>query len=608
MTVFLSIVDRNASDLVRNTDLQRFERTRNILAKTADLYKPYVGPDYSSAVNIKAPVKRRDVQVLHWERHLSERSLRSSGNYWAISGGHQVGQELVDNVRPRGGKLVYARPIWGHYAAVFGTNNRSQVFAWNTTPALEAVHWGATEDYVVITNRPLLAALCLSVINENSQPSLSYDYLVEYLLYGYSLTGKTPFDGIYTLSVNNGLTVTNGRVSLTELPIGMQSELAADHTLSDAVEALSAALVNSMDRTQRQLAGRPVQLRLSGGKDSRLLLALMRNRDIDYRTVTFGSESNIDVKLANILNSMAHAKGEVRAPRPNTGTSISERIETTIRESGGLPPSEPHTAQYRGADPESPREAVMMGQWPLYKGGLATKMRLTSQQIKQTLVRQGGALVNKESRAPYDAAVLEWADRATLGHDLESLYLFAREFRSGRYLHAHVSQFSSSAMIAYPIADAEIAAVCDALTMYEKVSEKALFGALQRIWPEIMKVPLDRSRWRFEANGKDSELSGPWYSHRYDAVPDVKPQRKTTVESVVAEYSDEAIIEMSSYLARSNNFEFLLQFLSEDLRTAIRSASEGEISTIMPKRTLAKFVWRVCAAEVWLSRKWMQTY
>src|SRR5699024_11105473 len=97
-------------------------------------------------------------------------------------------------------------------------------------------------------------------------------------------------------------------------------------------------------------------------------------------------------------------------------------------------------------------------------------------------------------------------DELLINREIEKLYLFAREFRSGRYLHAHIAQYSGSSMIAYPIADAEVGAVCDALTMYEKVSEKSLFGALQRIWPEVMRVPLDRSRWRFEAAGPDLDF------------------------------------------------------------------------------------------------------
>jgi len=605
MTVFFAIIDREAAG--GRSDTKSPGDVQGLIERTVANYHNFVGKDYESAPTVEAPTARKDVHVVSWQRHLNEGTVQKFDNYWAITGGHQVAAELVKNVRPVGGLLAYTRPVWGHYATIFGTSNRSQIYAWNTTPALEPIHWAATDEYVIISNRQLLAAFCLAACYKNNSPELSHAYLGEYLLYGYSLSGQTPFQGVRTLAVNDSLSITLGELEVCQLPGGLRSALGAEHTVNEGAEALASSLANAMDRTEKELAGRPVQLRLSGGKDSRLLLALMRNRTIDFRAVTFGTPSNPDVKLATHLCDLMGVSGEVRAPRPTQGRTVAERLETTLKESGGIPASEPHTAQYKGADPERPFEAIMMGQWPLYKGGLARRMRSSREQIEQTLVNQGGSLVNTKVRTEFDERLLDWSNDLSLNHDLEKLYLFAREFRSGRYLHAHVEQYAASSMLAYPIADAEVAAVCDVLSMFEKVSEKALFGALERIWPDIMKVPLDRSKWLFEAGGPDPEFSGPWYEHRYSEIPHTRPKVNSDVKRVVSEYSKDALIEMSSHLVNSSNFDNLCMHLTDDMVSAIELAARNEISIPrnMSERLLIKYVWRVCMADVWLSGNWI---
>ena len=73
------------------------------------------------------------------------------------------------------------------------------------------------------------------------------------------------------------------RIGLWSLPGGAQH-------LGEGAEAAAEAMLGAMDRVEAVLDGRPVQLRLSGGKDSRTLLALLKGRDMEVHAVTFGEE------------------------------------------------------------------------------------------------------------------------------------------------------------------------------------------------------------------------------------------------------------------------------------------------------------------------------
>lgn len=603
MTQFLVAIPRRTAD--GPDRIRALERVNHVLSLTAEGYGPFAGADYDAEPSITAPSTQGETAVLTFSRHREQDGPVAIGDYWAVSAGSRVTGDLVTRVRRIAGRLSYVRPVWGQYAAVFAERYMGRITAWNTVPALEAIHWGVSEEFVFVANRPLLVALALQSGVAAALP-LSSDYLVEYLLYGYSISGQTPFHGVKTIPADRALTVHRGQVDLTEIPPGLTSSLSAVHSVEDGAEALAAALTAAMDRTEKDLAGRPLQLRLSGGKDSRLLAGLLRSRSLSVRALTFGLADTPDVRLGRVLAERADLPFENRIPQIADADSLHGQVSLTIRGAGGIPASEPHTARFRGADPRRPHEAIMMGQWPLTKGGLAKRMRYSPEAVRETLVGQGGSLVAPEVRRGYDEAVKSWVDQVPATSELEKLYLFARQFRSGRYLHAHVAQYGSEARIAYPISDAEVAAVCDALSMHEKVSERALFGALSRIWPEVMALPLDRSVWRFESGGPDPEFSGPYYEDRHQELPPIVTDG-APVKERPSEHSVEIAVELASGILASDHAPLFATLLDEGMWNGVEATAQGTLTvpSSLSRMEFTKYLWRIYVADVWLSKSWL---
>lgn len=601
MTLFLVAIPTEDRDVPAWPDTS--ERLRERLARVAAGFAPLLGPDYEPTPAIAEPAPGQ-AAVLTWRRRGDREVPAPRGDYWSVTAGSAVDAALRASVRRRAGRLVYDTPVWGQYAAVWGERYTDRVTAWNTAPALEAIHWGEAGGYVFLSNRPLLAALA-AVSGARSALQLSTDYLTEYLLYGYSVRGQTPFAGVRTLPVHRALQVHRGRAHLVDLPTGLEGPLPANHTVEEGAEALAGALTSAMDRTLQGLDGRPLQLRMSGGKDSRLLLGLLRDREVDVQAVTFGRSTDPDVRLAHWLTEGTGTPYVYRAPELAPAETLTGQVALTIAASGGIPASEPHTARYQAAESQRPGEAIMLGQWPLTKGGMAKRVRFPAGEIWETLRKQGGALVNQAAREEADAWLYQWFTDVPAVNDLEKLYLFAREFRSGRYLHAHIAHYSGEAQIAYPISDAEVAAVCDALTMVEKVSERALFGALKRVWPEVMAVPLDRSVWRFESGGPDPEFSGPHYEARTTPLPQM------TAEPAVgrpSEFSTTLAVQLAGEIMASDRRDLFASLLDVAVWEALQTtASRGEVVVPdgMIRMELVKYFWRVYVADVWLSRQWL---
>ncbi|QCU78347.1 hypothetical protein E7744_09350 [Citricoccus sp. SGAir0253] len=579
---------------------------RERLERTAVGYAPFLGPDLDPVPEISEPAARGTLAVLSFVRRGESGRVQASGDHWSVSAGSPVSAQLLDSLYRHAGRLVYDLPVWGQYAAVFGERYLDRVTAWNTVPALEAIHYAVTDEYVFLGNRPLLVAMAMAA-GARSALSLSTDYLTEYLLYGYSLSGQTPFTGVRTLSVDRSLCVHRGEVSLHEVPSGLTGPLSARHTLEEGTEALAAALTSAMDRTERALDGRRLQLRLSGGKDSRVMLALLRGRDLDVGAVTFGREGDADVRLARLLAHRSGVRHEVRFPELGDAADLAGQVALTIAGSGGIPASEPHTARYRGADAGGAGEGIMLGQWPLTKGGMAKRLRYPAGGIESAIMHQGGSLVGEGARAPLDDRLQHWFNSVHAASELEKLYLFAREFRSGRYLHAHIAHYAGEAQIAYPISDAEVAAVCDALTMPEKVSERALFGALSRLWPEVMELPLDRSVWRFEAAGPDPEFSGPHYEARSTPLPPAEEDPHRNLPTRPSEFSGVVAAQLAREILDSDRAPLFASLLTAEMWAALTPAAAGHVQApaSMSRLEFVKYLWRVYVADVWLSRRWI---
>ena len=124
----------------------------------------------------------------------------------------------------RGGEIVYTNPVWGSYTAIWGERYRDRVTLWNTIPALEAVHYTETEDYVFASNRPLLAAVARAE-GESSSVALETDFLDQYLMFGFNLDAVSPFEGVSTIAVDEALAIEGGEVKIISRPAGLIASL-----------------------------------------------------------------------------------------------------------------------------------------------------------------------------------------------------------------------------------------------------------------------------------------------------------------------------------------------------------------------------------------------
>lgn len=596
---------------VRNSASYDAGETQAIVKSTEIMYRRVTKLDHTHISTIDNPANSSKAVLLTLDKE-GEKSFSLHKGHWAVAAGVVNVDDLAKSMVRRAGRLSYFNPVWGTYAVLFAERNADRISAWHTSPSTEVIYYAQTAEHTFIGNRPLLVALALNAGSADAV-ELSRDFLIEYLLYGYSMTSQSPFTGVSVLTSRKSLTVTAGEIEISEFPTGLESVFPSTHTEQEAGEALAVTLRNATDRCLAKLNGRGLQVRVSGGKDSRIILGLLAGRDIKARGVTFGQSKDDEVLISNHLATMAGIDLEVAAAPLAPGDTHREKVKAMLKQADGIPLSEPHASVYSGSNSQKSGEGIMLGQWPLMKGGAASKMFYSAEAVERKILGQGAPIIRQTYRDPYDEFFREWIRSAKATSELEKLYLFSRDFRSSRWMIGLTTIYDRDASVVYPLADTEVAALSDALGMGEKIAQTAYFYALREIWPIATRVPTVGSRWKFESGGQSSRIDPEGYAERNSPVKKYLEERGAATHlDVPKAKSIEFLGSTAKELAQeiiTSPFALLYEsILTTDFWSVVEEWAAGREKLLgaFSRRGTIQFIWRVYVADVWYRRSWLE--
>lgn len=589
---------------------------RNLRKVLADSAERFVGPRYSSAPETFFDMSADGAFVSIWKAEDETDTFIMRKGRWALSSSPNTASRLLVSMVSQAGYFRYANPVWGSYMAVVGDRSTDRFFAWNTVPTLEAVHYGEDEEFVFISNRPLLIALGIARGDCNSV-RLDRNYIREYLNVGYSVSNLTPFEGVRVLPPRASLSVVGGVIGLGVEPKTPEVQLAdhADPRRTGAKE-LAAAFNAAVDRGLARRSSDNIQLRLSGGLDSRIVLGLLRDRDgVSITAVTQGASDSEDVMVASELARVAGVEHVVKHPEFVDRAGFIDSLERSIFESQGYIPSESLVAPYSNASPLSSTEMLVSGQWPLFKGVMDKTMANGLDYVRDKIMATNHNILTEEHNELTNRAITEWLATVPAATNMEILYAHARDLRSSRYLQPHVIQADRASQVFYPFTDSQVAAVADVLPTRNRVQNIAAFLAGSAIWEDGMRVPMAREGYfRFEANEPLDGISGPYFDERR---AEIKPYtgpviRDADTELQMEHYLSDPLQASSQYLVRSPRWPVVSEYLGTDLRNKIYELAKmrrGESTQRHQKKASRKMLtlhcWRAVLVDLWLKRGWL---
>jgi hypothetical protein len=369
-----------------------------------------------------------------------------------------------------------------------------QLYLWSTRPGLRAIAWAESDTLIVAGTRPRLVH---AVARGFAPASFDLAYL-HAAICGWSLGDLTPYAGTRLIAVDTLLHVRAGACEQRAHPTpntersprkpALQTRLYVD-ALREAVAPLA------------QLPG--FELRLSGGKDSRLVAAVLHDRGIVPSTVAChgspdGAEPRVAAELAQQLGWSIRFDVPVMAERG----SLREGVRANLRLADGFFATEPrHAALGLHKLSNDPGPGIVLGHIELQKGGWARKLDEPLEQVLRNCKHRVTPLrdyvipeLNAARHSEVDAYVsgLNTADSAELG------YWINYRFRVCRWLTSHYLAHSNELLPVYPLVDEKVVRVVHSAPLGQLVSERLLYRATCEAAPQLASLPLAQGHYRFE--------------------------------------------------------------------------------------------------------------
>ncbi|HKG57720.1 MAG TPA: asparagine synthase-related protein [Candidatus Limnocylindrales bacterium] len=402
------------------------------------------------------------------------------------------------DVRPLdviGGPAAIGRALahaGGVYAACATSGATRSVVAWNTLPRVEPVFWQEAGDRIAIGNRPLLVHL---VATQATKPAYHVPNLLPFLNTGYFASEETPFDGLHVLPPASEIAATSGGVAI-------RTREAADPATDDSHADTLDALIAACEPIKR--AGREVTCNLTGGRDSRLLVAAARAAGVPFRTSTKGHPTHPDVFLAARVAAtlgVEHTSTPVSETlRSHVTVDIRERTRLALRTTDGmLSPYENIPSQSGGFES---RVVVNGGGGELLRGGYVKLVRPLDRDTAARFLHGLLTSARRFLRADVAASYGDYVERTTAflpgespAEALDRIYL---ALRTGRWAATTRTANAAAYRFFQPLFDARVIDAGRRVDLEQRADERLVFELLRRLDRRLVEIPLAGSPWLFE--------------------------------------------------------------------------------------------------------------
>ena len=349
---------------------------------------------------------------------------------------------------------------------------------------------------------------------------------------GYPLGAVTPFAGVRALGpaascrVAGGVVTETGRAALTEPGPGG----------ADTAARVADALVQAVTPL-RDVDG-PVELSLTGGKDSRLIAAALARAGVPARARTYGFPGHPDVVVAAQVARELGLEHEIAEPR-TTGVSGPGGTDVASGADGTPPGGVTGAEGFTGAggsrtvqevdvlgrlratvlvadgmlsafenvgrpDPDTGATAIAIGGHggELLRGGYAkiipgsaARRAAGSAELLRRLTMRRLPLLRARGRAAYVASLAPWA-AAVAAHPQSALDDFYLVNRAGRWSAAARQAYAIRSVMAQPFFGDEVVRAARSAPLTERLDDRLVRGAIGALCPALLDIPLAADRWK----------------------------------------------------------------------------------------------------------------
>ena len=433
----------------------------------------------------------------------------------------------------RSGGTSHAGTIWPEGAAVCARTALTRV-----DPVYLAEEPGA----VVVSDRASWAAAVTGRLRD-PDPVMTGAFLS----LGYPVGGATPFRGVRALRGDRALRAADGRLAVTMVRPWSEPGQAGGFSGSREAGGADAAggVAEALAAAVRPLgeAAEPVQLSLTGGKDSRLVAAALTATGVPFTARTHGFATHPDVIVAGLIArhlGLEHTVTEPAAPGSPGEADILGRLRTTVLVSDGMLSAFENTGSgFRPDPPPSVRIEAGGHGGELLRGGYAQAAWRTpaplgaaaaAELFRRMTTRRIGLLRPEAARA-YLASLVPAA--ATLARGpLTALDGFYLANRAGRWSAAARQAYLLRSPLAQPLFADPVVRAARTVPLRYRMSDRLPRDVLGLLCPGLLGIPLAGAPWQGEPRTPATVLTAP----RQPAAADWRREPAGTVAGFLRGY------------------------------------------------------------------------
>jgi hypothetical protein len=339
--------------------------------------------------------------------------------------------------------------------------------------------------------------------------------------HGFFPNDETPFRGVRALPNAAVLSCRRDgstRVDQTPFPVPEPAPRSATEARARVARLADALLAAAQPLA---LHDDPVRLSLSGGRDSRLMAAVLRGAGVPLRGQTHGLADDPDVLLATRIARTLGIEhkllltGTDGRPEEITVEHPLVRAHRVIRMCEGMTSAYervngyvPYAMEARtsGSGGETLRGGFLYDQDDVTPEGLRRRVRSVFLAGERFLT----AAANERAHALYKS----WTARAESdGFDsLDKLYLF---YRTGRWMVGAHTATQMNSPYYHPFLDNRVVREALSLPAEWRHGEEVFFRLIETLAPQLANIPPEGKRWRFDRRRprRPRELHA-WYRRR----------------------------------------------------------------------------------------------
>jgi asparagine synthase (glutamine-hydrolysing) len=369
------------------------------------------------------------------------------------------------------------RTIWADPSA------DSPVCARTSLTRVDPVYAAEVPGAVILSDRAMWAASVADRLG-NLDPS----HACALLNTGFPLGATTPWRGVSALPPAATARAASGRLAVQ--PGSLTAPVSGSGAGSAA--AVAAALVAAVEPLKE--AGEPVQLSLTGGKDSRLVAAALVVAGIPVHAKTHGFPEHPDVIVAaDVAKQLGIDHTPVTPAMPGQDTDVLARLRATVLVADGMLSAFENVGR---TDPSrSPALSAGGHGGELLRGGYAETAAgrraapLRAAEVLRRLTTKHLGLIRRGAAAGYVASLAPWTGTALARGPLPMLDDFYLVNRAGRWSAAARQAYLIRERLSQPLFDESVIRAARAVPLGSRTNGSLIRNAIAELRPDLADVP-----------------------------------------------------------------------------------------------------------------------